>query len=557
MAALAALLAISRPGVAAAKTSAGAQGPVGGKKHRHKPLCRARGVPAVAISPLPGATAAPPDSQISFRGVPVGDLREISVVGSRSGTHEGALRAYESAKGGSFVPSTPFDEGEQVEVRAMVKANGGCRKVASSFTVAREAHPVYEEAFEYPGTPGEQQQYESNNVKPPVLTIQQPASAAAAPGDIFATPYLGPGEHGPMIFESSGRLVWFDVLPTGLDADDFDVQTYEGEPDLVWWQGEVTSLGFGFGEDVIVNSAYKVVAHVKAGNGLRADMHEIELTANGSAFITSYEPVEIGGVAAGGEAIAAAANGRSPAKSQSRVVLDSIVQEIDVKTGLVMWEWDSIGHVPLSASKSSPPGSRGKPYDYFHVDAVQRVSDGDLRIAARGTGRIYEVGATGGRVIGSEPSPSGSFALGEGDEQALGDGNRIVYSGEGASFAELDAEGQPLYQVAFPAGERLGRVYRQPWDGEPEGRPGVATKLSGTKTDVYVAWNGNTQVSAWELLAGEAPSKLQPVATVANTGFQTKFSTPEVAYVKVRALGAGGEVLAESNVKESVHEGDE
>jgi hypothetical protein len=31
-------------------------------------------------------------------------------------------------------------------------------------------------------------------------------------------------------------------------------------------------------------------------------------------------------------------------------VLDSVVQEIDIKTGLVLFQWDRLDHVPLSRS---------------------------------------------------------------------------------------------------------------------------------------------------------------------------------------------------------------
>jgi hypothetical protein len=29
------------------------------------------------------------------------------------------------------------------------------------------------------------------------------------------------------------------------------------------------------------------------------------------------------------------------------VLTDSVVQQIDIKTGLVMWEWHALGHIPL------------------------------------------------------------------------------------------------------------------------------------------------------------------------------------------------------------------
>ncbi|HEY1689735.1 MAG TPA: arylsulfotransferase family protein [Solirubrobacteraceae bacterium] len=516
---------------------------------QRRPHCSGAGVPQVALSPLNGAPAVPPGAQISFLGVPASALHEISVVGSRSGVHPGALHAYATAQGASFLPRSGFTAGERVEVHATVRFGGGCRTIASAFTVARPAQPVYEEPLEYPGTPGEMQHFESNEVKPPVLTVTQPAGAESAPGYLFATPYLGPGEHGPMIFESSGRLVWFHLLPPGLDAADFAPQSYEGQQALVWWQGSVNTLGFGLGEDVVMNDAYKVVAKIHAGNGLRADMHAIELTANGTAAILdAYEPVRIGAAAAEGQ--------RSAPGAPSRVVLDGVVQEIDVKTGLVMWEWDSLGHVAFSASRQPPPKRRSKPFDYFHLDDVQSLSGGQLRVFARNAATVYTLNGRTGAVISRLREKEGvsRSTLGEGDSQTLSNGNELVYAPGANGFAEFDAAGNRVYEAQFPAGEASERVLREPWDGEPSGGPGIATKAAGTQTKVSVSWNGATDVSTWEVLSGLSPTSLSPVGTLSSSGFETSFSIPAEPYVEVIALDADGEILGESKIKEAVHE---
>ncbi|MHB1859687.1 MAG: arylsulfotransferase family protein [Solirubrobacteraceae bacterium] len=522
---------------------------------RRKPSCTPAAAPYVVISPLPGATAAPARAQISFRGAPAADLREISVVGSRSRVHAGSLRSYHAARGASYVLASPFTPGEHVQVHATVTTRRGCRRIASAFTVAREARPPLEPAFEYPGTPGEMQHFESNNVKPPVLTVTQPAGPASAPGDLFATPSLGPAEHGPMIFESSGRLVWFHLLPTGDNAADFRTVDYQGQTDLLWWQGEITSAGFGLGEGILYDSAYRQVARIAAGNGLSADLHELEVTPRGSAFISAYQPIRIS---------TAAADGRPPphrrgrhAPARTRVVLDCVVQEIDVATGLVMWEWDSVGHVPLSQSRVPPPPLRAKPYDYFQLAAVQRLAGGNLAVAARGALASYEVAGETGHVLRRTAIPASGFGALEGDEEPLPGGDRLLYHSEASAFTEVGPQGQPLYQASFPAGDLLGRVYRQPWTGEPGGRPGVATKLSATNTEVTVSWNGQTRVASWELLVGGSPNSLQPAATVPDTGFETEFVVPQTPYAQVLGFDAAGQLVAESNVKETVREGEE
>ena len=82
------------------------------------------------------------------------------------------------------------------------------------------------------------------------------------------------------------------------------MQEYAGKPVLTWWQGDISVHGFGLGEDVIADSAYAEIAHVKAQNGLQADLHEFQLTPQGTALITAYDPIlcdlsSVGGSSAG------------------------------------------------------------------------------------------------------------------------------------------------------------------------------------------------------------------------------------------------------------------
>ncbi len=83
------------------------------------------------VSPAPGTGTANPHTQISFQGVPATEIHGVSVVGRRSGPHSGHLLPYSQGDGGSFVVSTPFDPGEQVDVRAVV----GTKQIDFGFRV--------------------------------------------------------------------------------------------------------------------------------------------------------------------------------------------------------------------------------------------------------------------------------------------------------------------------------------------------------------------------------------------------------------------------------------
>lgn len=87
------------------------------------------------VSPEPETDTANPNTQISFLGVPAAEIREVSVVGGRSGRHSGRLHGYSQGDGASFAPDTPFEAGERVAVRAVIGAGNGGKRVAFQFRV--------------------------------------------------------------------------------------------------------------------------------------------------------------------------------------------------------------------------------------------------------------------------------------------------------------------------------------------------------------------------------------------------------------------------------------
>ena len=99
----------------------------------------------------------------------------------------------------------------------------------------------------------------------------------------------------------------------------------------------------------------------------------------------------------------------------------------------------------------------------------------------------------------------------------------------------------------LPADDGSYRVYTFPWSATPTTPPDVAARRSAGGTDVYASWNGATTVARWQVLGGATTSTLHPLATVPRRGFETRIAVSSApAVVSVRALGAGGRVLAQS-----------
>jgi hypothetical protein len=94
-------------------------------------------------------------------------------------------------------------------------------------------------------------------------------------------------------------------------------------------------------------------------------------------------------------------------------VIDSIIQEVDIQTGQVLWEWHSLGHIPLRASHE-PPRDSGRPWDYFHLNSIQRLPSGNLLISARNTWAVYAISKHTGEVLWTLGGKHPSFKMGPG-----------------------------------------------------------------------------------------------------------------------------------------------
>lgn len=357
----------------------------------------------VTVSPLPDTEDASPETQIAFLGGQGTRVADVRVVGSRSGAHSGRLQAYSTGTGESFLPAHPFVPGERVTVHARVSASAGAPPTLAASTTFTIAHQASISKKEFPIQKGEAsavQHYSSApTLTPSSVTVTTPAKPGATPGDFFLAPYQGKGTPGPMIVDQGGNLVWFHPLPSGVESTNFSVQQYEGKPVLAWWQGRILEVGFGQGEQVLYNTAYQQVATIRAGNGYRSDLHEIRLTPEGTAWIDVFDPVDMSLRAEGGSA--------------NDILTDSVIEEVDVKTGLVMWEWHALGHIPIGESEQPVPAGN-YPWDYVHINSIDPGSTGDVLLSSRNTWTLYDVDLHSGGMHWRMGGKRSTFKLGPG-----------------------------------------------------------------------------------------------------------------------------------------------
>jgi hypothetical protein len=384
----------------------------------------------VTVSPAPGSVDASYRTQISFLGPSAASIANVLVVGSRSGAHPGQLAAYSQGDGASFTPSAPFAEGEFVTVRAVVQSEGGT-PIEWHFTTAER--DTASRSLETPPRPApapratQFQHFVSiPDLEAPAVTVTT-NSGRQSPGDLFLAPYAGPGEYGPMILDAGGGLIWFRSLPSGARAADLRVQEYEGEPVLTWWQDPLIAGGHRGAGVVIADNSYRDIAFVRAGNGYEPDLHAFQITPQGTALFTVYDAIRCNLSAYGGPADGA--------------IADTLLQEIDLRTGLVRFEWHSLDHVAPweSYMPARPGGTQQQPWDYFHINGVHADPDGELLVDARNTWAAYEVNARTGQIVWRLGGKRSSFALAPGANTAwqhdaeLGASGTVTFFDNGGS----------------------------------------------------------------------------------------------------------------------------
>ena len=216
---------------------------------------------------------------------------------------------------------------------------------------------------------------------PAVIVLKQGANNGN--GDIFITP-SGGSVSGPEITSNTGKVIWFHPLPAHELAADFRTQTYHGEPVLTWWQGPPDLGAVSGGTDYIDNDRYRKIAEVKGGNGYSADGQEFLITPWNTALIISDTITTANLTSIGGPA--------------DQKVVDSIVQEIDISTGRVVFQWNAADHVPYRDSEQPRPASAATPWDWFYINAVHLDNDGNLLISAR-RAWVYKVNRHTGNIM--------------------------------------------------------------------------------------------------------------------------------------------------------------
>lgn len=342
--------------------------------------------------------------------------------------------------------------------------------------------PVNEGALELVSRP---------DLHPPSLSVTLRSQTATAGYYLVTQGSRRYGDTGPMIVDGEGQPVWLGRVPEGQNATTFEVQRYRGRPVLTWWEGRIDKdVGMGIGKGVILDENYRRVATVEAGNGRPTDLHDFVITPRDTALLLIYQPrradlSDYGGSAAGR-------------------VLDNYVQEVDVATGRVLFEWSAFDHVPPDESYQKVPDGAGA-WDAYHLNSVVMDENGDLLVSARHTWAVYKIDGKTGAVVWRLGGKAGDFELGPGahfawqhDAGWRPDGTLSLFDNQAASpeLVESDQSRGMILQLDEQAGSAtLVRQFTHPAGLLAPSQGNLQNLPSG---HVLVGWGSQPHLSEYD-----------------------------------------------------------
>ena len=110
--------------------------------------------------------------------------------------------------------------------------------------------------------------------------------------------------------------------------------------------------GHGDGYGMVLDDHYNEVYKITPQNlKVKADLHEFQLTGNGTAIMTAYELWTM---------------------DSGDWILDGVFQEVDLETQEVLFQWRASEHVNLNDSYVLRPESK-EHWDFFHINSVEKV----------------------------------------------------------------------------------------------------------------------------------------------------------------------------------------
>ena len=345
-------------------------------------------IPFQYLDPVPGANYVNKETCIIIkpyftpaRGLSA-DNNVISVIASKSGVHKGRINYSADGKAVIFKTYGNFQLGDTVFVKIGTMLTNNRKSYNYFFLIKSQQPEIYNvnasletrlAKYFAQNRPVLKDNILSGDSLPsdfPPVTID--VSTSPSQGYIFLDNYAG--AYGPylMILDNTGVPVYY--LKTQYTSFDFKVQP----------NGLLTYYSYNGQQFYGLNGYMQIVDSFYTGNGYYADVHEIRVLDDNSAYMLSYdnEIVDMSKIVTGGDTAA--------------IVTGLIVQQIDSAKN-VIFQWRSWDHFQIT--DATHENLLAHSIDYVHGNAIEVDNDGNIIISSRNMDEVTKIDRSKGDII--------------------------------------------------------------------------------------------------------------------------------------------------------------
>ncbi|POR37738.1 Uncharacterized protein TPAR_02080 [Tolypocladium paradoxum] len=233
------------------------------------------------------------------------------------------------------------------------------------------------------------QTFKSSPAIAPRPNLVRQDAACARNLKTFLTPrgYAEPASRAQAtILDDDGRLVWTSGWE---DKQIYNlmVQTYRGQNYLTFWAGNDAVGGHGAGAYYMLDETYSLRRKFEAANGLEGDLHDFRITKQGTALMTVYDVRD--------HDLSALGKATGP-------IWDCLIQEVDMATGALVFEWRASEHLDV-AHTHRDIGGEGEPgaaaFDWFHLNSIDKDPRGNYLVSSRYLHSVTYIHGRSGEVL--------------------------------------------------------------------------------------------------------------------------------------------------------------
>ncbi|MDD5361457.1 MAG: arylsulfotransferase family protein [Ignavibacteria bacterium] len=494
---------------------------------------------------------------IGFNSVLSGDFLKtvtLSVTGSTTGLHTGTIIPVEANRKLIFKPAVPFSLNETVTV------SGIFGQLNYSFTIRKYAQP------QNPNDNSEMRILNGENI------IQTPVAPSPKDFPVFNITQNGPTEDGYLFLSNFSQAYGNNYLMVlnnngtphsykALTANAYDFKRQK--TNIYTYYEEMAHFYLGMDEN------YNVIDSFFCGNGYSTDIHECQCTADGGAWLLSYDiqTIDMSQIVSGG--------------LTNAQVTGLIIQKIDANKNVV-FQWSSWDYIPIT--DATHENLTAYNIDYMHGNALEPMDDNSVLLSSRHLDEITKISETTGDIIwrlggkhnmftfigdtlgfshqhyvryignnhytlfdnGNFHTPGFSraleyvldetnmtatlywqfrhspdiFAAAMGSVQRLANGNTLIGWGSASTtLSEVTPEGNLVYELSLPTGQMSYRAFR--FELQP---------VTGTGNNDGIAKNYS--------LNQNYPNPFNPTTTI-------KFSIPSSSFVNLSVYDITGKKVGE------------